>query len=91
MVKGLDQEAQQSRNDLGTWDWPARDDPEAWRQRPGRGQKRGSGVLKVAPSDKQPGPSHGDQPDVAKLQAGEAGLRQEVCTPSRQSEGPRQG
>lgn len=36
-----------------------------------------------------PGPSQGYQPDVAKLQAQEVGLRQEACTPSRQSEGPR--
>lgn len=37
-----------------------------------------------------PGPSQGYQPDVAKLQAQEVGLRQEACTPSRQSEVPRQ-
>lgn len=36
-----------------------------------------------------PGPSQGYQPDVAKLQAQEVGLRQEACTPSRQSEGLR--
>lgn len=82
MVKGLDQEAQQSRNDLGTWDWPARDDPEAWRQRPGRGQKRGSGVLKVAPSDKQPGRS---RPHTKGLDPAMAtSLTSPSCRPGKQ-------
>lgn len=94
--KAPTQEAQQSRNDLGMWDWPARDDPEVWRQHPGRG----SGVLKAASSDStqdtagrtprawtQPG----DQPDARQAAGWGSGAEAGGGAPSRQSKGPRQG